>query len=89
MTLDEFFRKLRETPRNWEIGPAGAIRQKMCCPLEIVAGTGPGSFWRAGRKLGLPTALVDEIVEAADEDENHDPKLRARLLRACGLKEKP
>jgi hypothetical protein len=87
MTLDEFMDALSKTPRDWTIQSDGAIRQKRCCPLEVVAGTGEASSMDAFMALEIPSDIADEIIWAADCDSDADRELRRRLLQACGLAE--
>lgn len=87
MTLNDFLKKLEKTPRRWKLrkhyGVGGAIRSGRRCPVEIVAGTQSASSGVAASRLGLKTRTASRIFHAADN--RGDPKLRARLLRACGL----
>ena len=80
MTLQEFLDKLANTPRKWGLR-AGQIRSHGRCPLEVVAGTRSMSLSKAKRRLGLLGAT--EIMRSADTPSHS--KLRARLLKACGL----
>ena len=87
MTLDEFLGELRKTPRLWELSRGGFIRfpHKSKCPLEVVAGC--FSYRSAADQLGVNFHDGLKIAQAADNDTGHDPKLRARLLKACGPSE--
>jgi hypothetical protein len=86
MTLDEFFRKL---PRaGWKLTPGGAIRacKDGRCPLELVARVRVGHHCQALTRLDLwPTRSSMSIVGAADGTNPNARRLRARLLRHCGL----
>jgi hypothetical protein len=85
MTLDEFFRKLPRT--GWKLTWTGAIRCKDGrCPLELVARMRVGQHCQALTRLDLwPTRSSMSIVGAADGTNPSARRLRARLLRHCGL----
>ena len=80
MTFQEFLDKLAKTPRRWKLRD-GQIRSRGRCLLEVVAGTRSMSLSKAKRRLGLLEAT--EIMRAADVPSHS--KLRARLLKACGI----
>ena len=42
----------------------------------------------AAMTIGLPESEADKIVRAANENTDHDPMLRSRLLTACRLRPK-
>lgn len=87
MTVDTFLRRLRQTPRTWELTPARRIRsERYLCPLQCVALT-RDDYVAAADILGIGTDDMFDIVEAADCDA--PSRLRRRLLRACGVKEAP
>ena len=44
-----------------------------------------GSAREAGSMIGLSSAGIDEIMDAADNRRSHDPELRKQLLEAVGL----
>ena len=77
MTERQVLAALKKTPRDWRL-KRGKIRRSdpvHFCPALVVASTERVSakmFWN--------------VVHAADNDPEHDPKLRAKLLRACGLR---
>jgi hypothetical protein len=91
MTLTEFLQKLEATSRAWALvcDPLDtepiAIRLGQHCPLSAVAGTSPCSIRDSRVALDIDAGLADAIASAADGDE-HDPLLRDRLLKACGLR---
>lgn len=85
MTLNEFIKKLEKTPREWKLGFRYFIRAKGQCPIEVIAHVVPGGHHRGAVKLGIRDATRRRIVLAADKATRHDPRLRARLLKACGL----
>ncbi len=65
------------------------------CPLTAVLKepreSGYAYSAKCQKELGLPYRLVLNIISAADYEspyEDYEQKLRARLLKACGLKEK-
>jgi hypothetical protein len=43
----------------------------------------------AGAIIGLDIEDTLELIMAAHEKDGHDPELRARMLKACGLTETP
>ena len=94
MTLNEFIVELEKTPRRWELlGPGGALLRLAQeesthdhCPVSAVAGSAYDecSLDNAGRELGLREGIVTRIANASDELAG-GTKLRARLLKACGI----
>lgn len=94
-----FLDALEKTPREWFVWRSGQIRWvpqgKECCPITATMFVAHSEFFpaheffRAGRALGLDVHEIAEIVNAADDDKYGDGALRQRLLRACGLEEKP
>lgn len=90
MTLPEFLEKLRETPRNWIVYDDRRIRLETdattSCPLTCFSGENSVMFSECAQKLGISEPDMYSIVEAADAMTRHDPKIRAQLLEACGLK---
>lgn len=96
MTIDEFLVRLEAVDRQWwGKSESPWIRTKTpkdsdtyCCPLTAVAGlTKVGDWKKAAEQLGLSIDDAKAIVAAADNRDGHDPALRARLLKACGLTE--
>ena len=91
MTLDEFIAALEKTPRDWYVESDGSIRTRtMTCPVcavsNKVAGTRLFLLWNsAAFAMGLGYEVAFAVAHAADDDRDHDPELRARLLKACGL----
>lgn len=86
MTLNQFLKELEKTPRRWRADRRGHLRCATGrCPLEAVGETSMGGFFHAAKTLGIPTSQRRRIVSAADGAAY--PKLRARLLKACGIKE--
>lgn len=81
LSLDIFFDRLIESPRNWTMDAVGKIglngpKGMEVCPRLWVARDGAATL------LEFP---VIEIYLAADNKPGHDPELRKRLLEACGL----
>jgi hypothetical protein len=95
MTLNEFIKALEKTPRKWFINSAGNIRYPTKrrsyghCPVSKIGGITPYNLEKNRLKLGLSIKTVYRIANAADynytADVNGIRKLRARLLKACGL----
>jgi len=93
MTYKKFLKELRKTPREWVIefkyggellrlGANSAAK----CPLLAV----PGCFrfkCPTCSDRGLSSKMRDKIIRAADKFGEHDRRIRADLLRACGLKD--
>lgn len=81
MTKEEFFVKLAQTPRIWELRKNAAIEcngirieGKNSCPLLEVEGA-----------KYIEHTMFWAIAAAADNCNGHDLELRRRLLQACGL----
>lgn len=91
MTIDEFIAKLEATPRDWWVGADGVIRRgSNCrqCPITSLFPEGKylvGDAFTLGAKLEMDYDDVRGIIDAADMEINHSKKLRARILKACGL----
>jgi len=95
MTITQFLKRLRST-RGWRLEDNGtfsnAIRRGCAqCPLTALARmSSVASYPEAGKLLGLSVIDWQRISITADERTDlplYDPKLRARLLRACKLVE--
>lgn len=90
MTLDQFFEKLEQTPRDW-YGSYSAIRRTdsngWCgqCPVSSLGGLPIGFAWTVAIDLGMDSADVERVIHAADNVIGCDQDIRARLLKACGL----
>ena len=78
MTLNEFITKLEKTPRTWRLMAPRRIRCMKGCPIQALG----GAWDQRDGALGLAPGVKASIVTAADRGNN---KLRARLLKACGL----
>lgn len=96
LTLDEFLKRLRKTPRSWELCGSSlrmdfpGARTHAACPITSLApgGAVAANQWRyVAGELGLPLPLAKQIMHAADGFRDVDYKLRTRLLEACGLSE--
>ena len=94
MTLNEFITKLAKTPRRWKLIENHALSDRTRwllrgedehCPLRAVfPGVNPDTWYGPlAVKAGMAQRTVNQIMRAADSDGS--PKLRARLLKACGL----
>ena len=95
MTYNTFLAKLRETPRDWQITPLGAIRrwdgfpEVLCCPITAVAAT-PVDSGRAldvAKDIKLPQSVTNKVIAAADGMWHLEAAVRRDLLAACGLEE--
>jgi hypothetical protein len=91
MTLEQFLAALEKTPRKWkQVGFMLRCVNKshyQCCPIVSVAGGDfvNSEYKKAANALGLGIRLANKIANAADAVGPYDPKLRKRLLKACGL----
>lgn len=93
MTLDQFLEKLEQTPRRWHLLSGDALRMSNedfsgwcnACPVSSVSGLHAGLAWEVADAVGLCANDVIEVIRAADNQNGHDPELRQRLLKACGL----
>lgn len=93
--LEDFFERLRKTPRAWYIDSRDPFPNSLrCriggfhCPISMVTGDAHDFIapqLAAAKKLGIAGDLSWKIPQAADGHPGHDPALRARLLDACGL----
>lgn len=97
--VENFYKLLAATPRNWRLYDDGAIRlmagDVSHCPISAVAPEaapwGAIEYGKAARAIGMPENEVTEIVDAADDirvDGAGNARRRAhrkRLLAACGL----
>lgn len=92
MTLEQFLTELRKT-KGWRLMGGRGIRNGCHCPITKIAARKDSSigdadyYAEAGRLLGLRRDVADRIVAAADGYSDANPRLRARLLAACGLDE--
>lgn len=100
MTLDEFFERLRQTPRDWRVTERGGIRRgngdfmdEQQCPISSLADRPVIDWGIAFRELQLDGDLSMRILDSADCDGHNegyrwfDPALRAKLLDRCGLRD--
>lgn len=77
LTMEDFFKALSESPRDWQLNSGGEIR------LRDHAGTCPALWHPLLHAKFLFDAKI--IYRAADCTVDHDPKVRRRLLESCGL----
>lgn len=101
MTLEEFYAKLAQTPRDWQLTHRGRVRMATymddksdcyCyhCPISAVTRNLDdfGAPNIAAETLGLSSGDALAIIAAADRetrDSHYDRRVRARILEACGL----
>ena len=91
MTLQQFLDKLAETPREWKLvlswrGVKAITDRNGLFPLQSIEPRSNTNDYASS--LGMYKPSVMRIIHAADESTKHadyDPKLRARLLKACGI----
>ena len=83
MTIQTFLARCRKI-NGWKLRRDGGIRYKDGrCPVEKIADVPSGEYERGIRLFGWGTSM--RIPMASDAVDEHDPKLRYALLRACGL----
>lgn len=93
MTLEQFYAKLAETPRDWKITAFGRIRRypdggdDSQCPLSAIRNSGQDTWDDVAMELHLPLKTAAAIVTAADTRMLAYSDIRRRLLNACGLTE--
>jgi hypothetical protein len=90
MTLEQFLEALEKTPRDWRHRADGRIRRRWAftaqCPITALCNTRATQWDIAAESLGICGSLMDDIVAAADNDEDgYNFELRDKLLKACGL----
>lgn len=93
MLEDEFLMELRRI-KGWGITWSLLRRTRWPreCPITAVANALIGSHfttpdWQlAAWAIGLPAKFARQVVLAADNEPKADPKLRARLFKACEIK---
>lgn len=97
MTTEEFYaaleQKTSESAPGWYVTAGGCLRYRplgndrlfgIHCPLSFVAGTTPCDAIMAGQSLGISVDDACLIADVADSKESCHPKMRERLLEACG-----
>jgi hypothetical protein len=90
MSKSEFLTRLARTATAWRVTSQGMLRDAQGrCPVVAVAeelyrerADGPTAYRRVADAIGLPAAIAEEIVFAADHAEPRLP-IRDRLLEAC------
>lgn len=98
MTEEDFFNRLRETPRDWYLTRTGMIRalrpsgRPACCPVTRVAHPeDPNTvdcYVADAIGMGLRAVTATRLAHSADNSGDYfDPPTRARLLAACDLTE--
>lgn len=95
LTKTDFLSKLSRTMSGWTVTSQGMLRDGHGrCPVVAVAediyleqADGPTAYRRVAEAIGLPAAIAEEIVFAADHAEPRLP-IRDRLLTACNTQER-
>ncbi len=95
LTKSEFLTRLARTSPGWTVTSQGMLRDGQGrCPVVAVAediymerADGPTAYRRVADAIGLPAAIAEEIVFAADHAEPRLP-IRDRLLEACRAQER-
>jgi hypothetical protein len=96
MTIDQFIARLelkvKRDKTAFVASPCLRTIKHYQCPLNYVARQAPNVFTvhESAILLGLSSRAASQIMICADHDESDNyqdwsPKLRARLLKACGL----
>jgi hypothetical protein len=97
MNYETFLAKLRETPRDWLVGPNGQIRivRPMLVADVISAAVDAPAVWNMAHtqmlaeRMGLDEPTWKAITRAGDGLPGYDSQIRADLLVACGLSQPP
>jgi len=95
LSRSEFLTRLARTATGWSVTSQGMLRDTHGrCPVVAVAeelyferADGPTAYRRVADAIGLPAAIAEEIVFAADHAEPRLP-IRDRLLEACRTNER-
>ena len=89
MTLREFRKRLRATPRTWHLYRGSLRAAGSHCPLSKVFGLGSSVTVPYEEIPELSPRLRDDIMAAADlpSVRGRRATLRAQLLADCGLTE--
>lgn len=89
MTLEQFLEKLEQTPRDWKLNGGMIMRvarnNSPQCPVSSLCNRQTYQWRLAARQLHLPAITASRIADAADYTTTPWKKLRAKLLKACGL----
>ncbi len=94
LSKTEFLHTLARTLSGWTVTSQGMLRdERGRCPVVAVAediflepADGPTAYRRVAEAIGLPAAIAEEIVFAADHAEPRLP-IRDGLLAACRVHE--
>jgi hypothetical protein len=95
LSKSEFLARLSRTAPSWSVTSQGMLRDTQGrCPVVAVAediylqrADGPTAYRRVADAIGLPVAIAEEVVFAADHAEPKLP-IRDRLLEACRTAER-
>jgi|WetSurMetagenome_2_1015567.scaffolds.fasta_scaffold191515_2 hypothetical protein len=96
LSKSEFLTRLARTAPTWSVTSQGMLRDGQGrCPVVAVAeevyhvrADGPTAYRRVADVIGLPAAIAEEVVFAADHPEPRLP-IRDRLLEACRAHDRP
>jgi hypothetical protein len=96
LSKSDFLTRLARTSPSWSVTSQGMLRDaRGRCPVVAVAediyleqADGPTAYRRVADAIGLPAAIAEEIVFAADHSEPRLP-IRDKLLEACRAQERP
>lgn len=77
----------------WYLLDDGSLRvyfgtETLCCPVTAEFDRPDDDFPECVAALDLDSDAEEEILDAADRSDGHDPELRAWLLEICGVQEK-
>jgi hypothetical protein len=89
-TISTFLKEVQMRGVKFRLNRAGQIRtftREHYCPLDAMADE-TNTWFKYKEPLGLSSDDAEAIILAADNDEACDQKLRAKLLKACGIKER-
>ena len=91
MTYEEFLDLLSKTPRGWFLDAHNGVRlrtpyrHKLQCPISSLGDAPVCAFAAIATALGIELRMRNKIVDAADNSDDCNKRVRADLLRACGL----
>lgn len=90
MNRTQFLAALAKTPREWRLTAGVLIRlDETQCPITALASPPESSSTASAvaERLNIDHNLCGRICAAADKAGRYSHKLRAELLKACGLAE--
>ena len=90
--LEKFYQQVRSCARRWQIGPTlsniqTSDKEHECPWLAVIHHneTINSGLYQSGLYNYPDLNNAEEIFNAADNKDVHNPEIRRRLLEACGL----